>query len=1423
FFNSIKEKVASPKTVLNSVAEKLLTLVPERLNTALRLNRPEETSITPDEITRDSLLDKMPGETLETLFAQNSSESQEKTLLKVLTNFLGDGQLTGGTNKSRDGLTDPLNCAIWQRLVQDFKKFTQKHVKDEKLQGIVTQIESLVDALKAESEIINALQKSAELTPEILGQRADVIAQKLAILPVGGQLPLLGGWNNLTNSSGGHAQIYQFKRAGLDTVDIEIFTTTGLDDEVRCVYGKKVRQVPIHLYKGVPLALFTSSSGSGWQFIKTVYELQTSASKESTKDIDKRVLIEALSPFKNYKVHVPISHYGAITGQSGGTCTQVIKLPIRQLFGDLGCSKQFIYHIKFILLVLGYKTAKAALEGDSESAEELRYTFKQQARKLLSRTAKAVGGFVNGVPLIDAEFSQQVRATAHDLIHRIEAIEKRLAVPKPPMQCIIDAVDPTSQLERRRCISRPTPRLLTLASPPPYPLLNGVNAPLTEISEAIITLRATQNSLEQTPLSEAPYKRLVLMQIASLIDRLPIPRRCDQPLFPTATLQQKQELHQGLCSLLNRYADKTLYLSDPVSRRFATLYPLHAVLQQLTLEIDDEMLQHSQVAGAKLRNYSLPYYYENLFAEGLHYYHFGEFERIQSAIRYFLTPRSTQASLFDHESERVASKWEIQEDQTGHSQYWRALNGVLPNLESAAADWIADYDSLRDWSEEKIEEDYKKQLEALAEWEISYQKTLEKRTALEKEGVPSYKLPVLPTKPDCMRHINLTMPTKVIAACEAHQSQCILKQEWSHFAAFREALFALQCLLTFPDLSRSYACAVYRRADDEVDIDSSGFTRSELYSSFACERIREQRPHTAFNNWLNSDRLKRNREKWDEPRFEATTFKYTHPHPGTLQRVERTLAAGRINPAQQLFEIGREIDKLSNPELQGALLSAFFRAPYGDGFEIGAGQVIVENPTLARSCAELIRQAFARIQNLSPPPLAQLSFYLEIAFHLSHYLVQKGEIALAREFNLESEIGEWLLKPELSDDERSLLCLYRMGYRLLGSHDSLSLMEGLADWYSFQSSPSGSKKACSPALFETLQRLLSQRLSALGTSDEGEVWIRQHAQSLFRSLGFLPEAERSIERSWRAADQGIPFITDGRWTLDLLAGALYTERGKFSPLLERTFPWEKTSSFKRLFGSEHSFNYRKTELGPVEFTLEGVGEFRVEHIPPKYSWSNDEKTVIDRRFPGSEQWFRYIEPTEAKSALQSAVLSDDHSLWVAREGTSYICDLKSHAIVSTVEEDGRVLTLDSPPVELFAPRGDQVAALQNFELAENMLISRAANGNCLSLTLPRFLSVDGVPLQFEKRDNEWVWSDNQAYRLSSEVSQDLAGKKSRYLLLEGEGSRLLLFPIQLLKDRGDHLYPISELSIDNNTPLISAKSPAEKRECWGNQRYVAIQ
>ena len=202
--------------------------------------------------------------------------------------------------------------------------------------------------------------------------------------------------------------------------------------------------------------MFCSRIGMGYirpALIQSIIELRAIKAADLNANISEKDIRKTFSLLKKYHVKVPLSLFGAITGQRGGTCLpSVTKAWIRRHAHHLGLYKQLMFSCMQRLIVEGYQAVKGSLGDDTVAGSDLRRILQYVAKNSMRQSAKLLDETNGFGVLTSPEHGLQALATAQDLLQKIEEAEKQLILSKKEESARIDlsAIDLDSQIDQRK-------------------------------------------------------------------------------------------------------------------------------------------------------------------------------------------------------------------------------------------------------------------------------------------------------------------------------------------------------------------------------------------------------------------------------------------------------------------------------------------------------------------------------------------------------------------------------------------------------------------------------------------------------------------------------------------------------------------------------------------------------------------------------------------------------------------------------------------------------------------------------------------------------------------------------------------------------------------------------------------------------------
>jgi hypothetical protein len=190
-------------------------------------------------------------------------------------------------------------------------------------------------------------------------------------------------------------------------------------------------------------------------------------------------------------------------------------------------------------------------------------------------------------------------------------------------------------------------------------------------------------------------------------------------------------------------------------------------------------------------------------------------------------------------------------------------------------------------------------------------------------------------------------------------------------------------------------------------------------------------------------------------------------------------------------------------------------------------------------------------------------------------------------------------------------------------------------------------------------------------------------------------------------------------------------------------------------------------------------------------------------------------------------LVDDHNIWMhPSEKRGIITRLNSKEPVYTCK-DGVIYEICSDSTIDYidwTSRGNM--ALTQFEQKENILVFRDKQEVIQKITFPRYRSVEGNELVFQKDGNNFVWTDDKRYILPDKgMQKGFLGTISNYLHLkaaDGKSADRLLVPFQKINYEPAH-YANGNLDVTNRTSPLPPDLQPKDHEQEGCFNYFFYQ
>ena len=1164
-----------------------------------------------DDLLSHSLLNIDPAESarvakeLDSCAELYEGEPIKEAVTLLAANFLGGGLITGGKGKFElDGFQSLPNYATWKWLIKEIYDSTKHLEFSEKvvLQQLLTSLDKLIEY----SQDIKQLTDS-NAPEEILYNTALKYAQRVQNLKIGESETFTSYWTNI-GGGGGHALMYEITRNAEGNFDLLFFTSTGFQLTDVFLTENKTRLRPYVRYSNIPEhhLLFNKDGVTRPGFIQGFMELSVLAKKDSSRQVDVENVLQLLDYIEAYRVPVHIEECGAITGQRAGTCVpSVTKAWLRYKCGHLGFYKQFLFHVKLKLLSASYHSLANTLDKDAVN----RRLLEQLSRKLLRRCAKLSDGTHGFGALINDDLLKQARATAHEIILRVAGATK--ADDRRTEYSVLYASDLSSLDVAQQRLARSQ---LFAIEPTIFPVSNAKPSVTLNLSIKLNTehncaaslkecLKATLSSIRANLAQNMQIKEnaiLLNMQLQLLVDQIPLPSlgnssrkmivdNFDIPFWANFSLQDLITVHGDLHKLTILYLQSNNFQNDLLTRQFATMLPLHVLSHFLALKIDAKKHAGKAANGMHLlESYKIPSFEDVLLLESVQFLDRKEFERVQIASQYFgeFNRRTKLGMLFVSEETTTIEKLDIKSNPQ-NGPYWQALlqtdAGLLAYINQLAAQTFPDL------TEAQIEADYQAAKTSnsnllqrqLADYQINlrayenYQDSLRRGVS---SPYPSYHPGPKPVLLTPYRKVNLPLLTKQMLIMQGLNGDTIEPMAplevngYQHISILRR----MSCLARHFFYDNRYAAHPWNNlmtatANRSSPYDYHGTVSNgrwlnpvikpspAIFTSLSAMHRPLVKAHTDF---LALSATHRKETEQQQDIAEAYALREFPQKESLLHRILRTLSQWELTPNQLIYELAKEIKELQNPSLQGLLLRLFFKSPIvgSKQLELGAGNLILRDQALFENARSFIDKGLTYLLD-SDEDLSAGKFFFELSFYLSKYLVDAGQQEKGNRFNLTQEIKRWFDKKGLTTEDKSMLHLYRVLFYSLKEDLSAEEKANLfASWAQYNLYPNGDNKWASPFLVDYAAHAM-QRLVALTFSTSSPEELSQLGLRVFTELNLEP----SNVNKWNI-DPILkqPYLTNGKWKLQLARGAIHSELGEMKGLA-KDFPWEKQIEFMHLF------------------------------------------------------------------------------------------------------------------------------------------------------------------------------------------------------------------------------------------------------------------
>ena len=1456
----------------------------------------DECLISEDEFKAYSLIRTKPNLNNFPKITQLMNKVDEKdAILKVAANFIGTALLTGGKdvdnpeNGGLDGFPSELpNFLVWEWLLEDLFKSLPDQTTEEGLvlNNLITGIKQLKEFSEDNQQIQNTRNDEVLLRKICMKH-----ALKVRDLQPGQSQMFYGGWVNQV-AGGGHALIYEIAKKNDNNYEVLIFTSTGFELGDSLLAGNKTRLKPVIRYDNVPeeTLLFNQDGTVRPGFIQSFTELNAIKGWDLNRVVSEEDVLRVFDYLENYRVQVSLEECGAVTGQRSGSCVpSSSKVWMRYHSYDIGLYKQIMFHLTLRLLVTTYHKTRAGSTADSRNGELIRRELSQISRNLLRKVAKLSDDKNGKTALMDEKLAFQARATAHDILNEMAAAEAHIADTRNTVEVLsnlINQVDAQRDDRRNHPISVTNFPALNHTTMHPIPSLDiSINEP-----SAVYTI--IQKCAEIEGFKPLDWKESHNLQIQHLVDQLPIPKitsvngnwttQCNDPFWEDKSEEELKEWQAQLEKLVELYEKS--YITDFLPRRFATVFPLYSLIHYLSIKLDS-MKTHAD-KNAYLENHKIPFFPDCLNMEGILYFNRKEYDRIQEAKKYFNTfnNRRQPTELFANEkdSEVVLIGPGSVDKTPQNGVYWQAfvqgkteLNEALLSRANSYSDWV-------DLEQPQIDQYFKEMLEAerkyvadqqkylryqqhvaqVAQWTTQYNQVLNAKTTPDQkntmlaqvnknkpiwnEDVPSN--PGAPP-PRAQKRANLSPDTKktlILESAISAYSDVLTERGYEYIHRLRRMTYKTRewvnqldvidfTLDVTPDRVGPYSPKGTLKKSENTSNQQENIQKRAMNM----QRILTDKNHKDFFN-LNS--TKRDSALWAQPTAEATSLindrnKVTDP---LLYRLLRTTSQWELTPNQLIYELSNNLELLKDPSLQSLFYRLFFRSPINKDGEtlLGVGELILNNQALRENVLSFIAKGLNHFSN-SDQAMEGARFFFELSFYLAKYLSDAKHSDAAKFILSDSINNEWLTKNNLKEQELSSLYLYNVLFLSLKPKlTQTNYADFYSNWILYKLYPIDNDAWKSPVASEMAHQAATFITDKVKENlNDSEFWDNL-GNEIFRKVKLAPGL---LTDKWNI-NQGLPYMHNGKCSIDLVAGCVYTKHGKMEGLDAR-FPWQNQEDFIRLFGESKNYTYRPLGDGHVIFTHPTQGSFELMRKQKSYG---EYVYVIQRYFPNNDSAFEYQDPESLKKVFPT-MLNYDHCYWAAQKTFSagserlmgYITTLKQQRLAYGVTHDGRIVEVDSDGKvkddtytvdylhadcsTLSGIISKESLGIERFEKGKKILCFSDDTQTLQKVSFPRYVSQDGNPLTFVNQDGQLVWVDNRQYAIPKTMPNAYLGTIENYLYLEpvekGSGKKTvgaqrsgqILVPFQPIVAEP---IPVANgsLATDNGKSLLNAeKSSAEQQ------------
>lgn len=1356
-------------------------------------------ALTEDEICQNTLL--VANVNFPPLMMPPEYGNQESKTLRFFANALAGGLITGGKESHLDGFLPLANFQAW--------RWALNGLEDELEINERTSIKTLMTLRKGIDQLYQFSWETDEITQQTLQAYASKFATRVNQLQINDFYLMYGGWSNIGGGDG-HAVIYEFRKVQHKTFDIIIHTSTGFQVSGSIYAEGKERLKPLVHYKDVPeeKLFFNSDNQIRPIIFQSFLELRCLQKFDNNFKVEEEDILEILDQFEEYRVPVPVSAYGAITGQRAGTClNSSTKAWIRSHCPDINVYRQIMFHIKLKFLIAAYASLKDNIQYNTSNSALNRKLLEHVARKLLRRVAK-----LKQVNLISDNLSLRAIATAHDILNKISTITKKLEEALKLTKIITDIeVDIIDRRQER------SENLFTIVKSMQDLSMQQVKLPELKSIEDCNTFFElfdpyyTQLSFADITIFQKEYQITITHHI---VDQLPIPSANKKlTIFDSLSTEDKQAAADLLLKVMKHYY--TLSSEVELNRIHATILPLNAMIHYLCHAIEKDLNL------GILRKFNVPYHGNKLSQlKNVIYLNRFEFERISSANAYFYeNEKNNLITIFNHENSTTIEKDVVMETNNGllWKELWiqdEELNEELEKIVNLT--W-------KDFTPKEIEDNYNQQLNLAYEWDRKNQENEANKND------PLYIYKPIGSRPIPIKLVNLPLDQKKVMYLEGniplprdpnviYQITLLDKFKKSYIHTLREAcyfsgesvFYNLNSNLSIqPEVSRvnlySYDASVTKRGS------SSKTFNPKIYNKIKQEFL--IKTSDEINGILNENVASRNPIYWNKPFAEGKSLNLiNNPLSDKLMRL---LSAWKLAPYQFLYELEKDFDQLGKLEVQTLFYQLFFRSPISNEniIKLGVGKLLAEELSLQEKCKTFIAKGLEHFNKTKLNRSLGAKFFFEIALLCEKYLIDAGLNEESNKFCFLDSLNQWILKEDLSNSERAIFHFYRVlafstKIDHLASNDLSEIFVSHSFYQIYLKKENGI-----PVFMENLEKEFIKRL-LIKLQNEKELYNFDNIyKDILSTFGIKVNASCTLEKFPLLESQ------ESSWKIDLYTGYIFNN----SELLAGvpfSYPWENSEIFQKLFGEPpYNFEYVSIGINDVIFNHPQMGAVKII--------KNNNKYYLQRKFSESDDWyqFEYKNNNDIKLQKYPSILFYGHFFWAAPVGTTYkaiITDNVNHLPKFVLGKDENFyevdknckITSNSHVVDGFIPEDPNNGLL----LFDGHILTYEKNGRLQKVQFPRFVSQEGNSLVFIKQKDRLIWNDNKQYHIVKETPQGYFGTINNYLLLissSKDDPKKFLVPMQPVKQSS---IPVANgnLNINNDSDLELEKNQKEK---WGEITY----